>query len=180
MSSNTFWNRLINDSELGNVEFFDKNIDSSLENKSGKRNISINNENEADEEFKMYGDDKKSNSQTIGGSSSDEETHELAIDIYQTSNRVYIVAPIAGVKSNELEIGVNEGVVVIKGERKNPFREHNKYLYTNECFWGKFERSFTLPSYVDTRNMSANFRDGMLLIEASRVAPSGMKLIKIN
>ena len=109
-----------------------------------------------------------------------EETHELAIDIYETENRVFVVAPLAGVKSSDLEISVDESTIFIEGIRKNPFEDHSEFLYSSECFWGRFERKFTLPSFVDTRDMTATFRNGILLIEAVRIAPSGVKRIKIN
>lgn len=109
-----------------------------------------------------------------------EEVHELAVDIYETEDRVYIVAPLAGVRSTDIEITVNETQASIKGLRQNPFEEHESKLFTSECFWGKFERKFTLPSSVDTRDMTASFRNGILLIEAPRIAPSGVRRVKIN
>lgn len=109
-----------------------------------------------------------------------EETHELAVDIYETEDRVYVVAPLAGVKSSDLEISVNEDHIHIRGNRRNPFEEHSDKLYSSECFWGKFERRLTLPKSVDTRDVSATFRNGILLLEAPRIAPAGERKIKIN
>lgn len=109
-----------------------------------------------------------------------EETHELAIDIYETEERVYVVAPLAGVKSKDISISIDEATVHIKGSRINPFEEHENKLYSSECFWGKFERKFTLPNSVDTRDISATFRNGVLLIEASRIAPAGSRNISIH
>ena len=109
-----------------------------------------------------------------------EETHELAVDVYETDERVYVVAPLAGVKSTDLEISVNEDQVLVKGLRKNPFEEHADKLYSSECFWGKFERRLTLPKSVDTRDISATFRNGILLIESPRITPTGSRKVKIN
>lgn len=109
-----------------------------------------------------------------------EETHELAVDIYETEDRVYVVAPLAGVRSTDLEISVNEDHIHIRGNRRNPFEDHNDKLYSSECFWGKFERRLTLPKSVDTRDVSATFRNGILLLEAPRIAPAGERKIKIN
>ncbi|MBT4936756.1 Hsp20/alpha crystallin family protein, partial [Candidatus Peregrinibacteria bacterium] len=109
-----------------------------------------------------------------------EETHELAIDIYETEDKIYIVAPLAGVKSKDISINIDESTVHIKGSRTNPFEEHENKLYSSECFWGKFERKFTLPNSVDTRDISATFRNGILLLETSRIAPSGQRKITIH
>lgn len=109
-----------------------------------------------------------------------EATHELAVDIYETDEKLYIVAPMAGVKVSDLEIAVNENNLTVKGNRKNPFAEHSDTLYSSECFWGNFERKLSLPSSVDTRDMSASYRNGILLIEAPRIAPSGLRRISVS
>ncbi|PCI24115.1 hypothetical protein COB57_05990 [Candidatus Peregrinibacteria bacterium] len=110
----------------------------------------------------------------------EEISHELAIDIYEREDRVFVVVPIAGVKQSDVYISVGGMVVTIEGERKNPFAEHKASLYSSECFWGKFERSFTLPSFVDTREMQATIRNGILLIEAQRISPSGVRKVHIR
>ncbi|HPO06292.1 MAG TPA: Hsp20/alpha crystallin family protein [Candidatus Gracilibacteria bacterium] len=110
----------------------------------------------------------------------EEEVQELAVDIYTTEDRIYIVTPLAGVRSPDLEIGVDENVVTISGIRRNPFEEQKEAMYSSECFWGKFERKLSLPAYVDTRDISATFRNGILLIEAPRIAPAGNRRVKIN
>ena len=109
-----------------------------------------------------------------------EASHELAIDVYETETNVFVVVPLAGVKSADLDVVINENVIHITWERKNPFDEYSDKLYSSECFWGKFERKFTLPTSVDTRNMMATFRNGILLIEADRVAPSWVKRLSIS
>ncbi len=109
-----------------------------------------------------------------------EPSHELAIDVYETETNVFVVVPLAGVKSADLDVVINENVIHITGERKNPFEEYEDKIYSSECFWGKFERKFTLPTSVDTRNMMATFRNGILLVEADRVAPSGVKRLAIS
>jgi len=109
-----------------------------------------------------------------------EEVHELAVDIYETEEKIYIVVPLAGVQSRDINISIDEDVLNVQGIRRNPFEEHESALYSSECFWGKFERQLTLPSSVDTRRMSASFRNGILLVEAERTSPSGSRSIKIS
>lgn len=109
-----------------------------------------------------------------------EEIHELAIDIYEGIEYVSVVVPIAGVQASDIEISVDENIVKIKGNRKNPYDEISNQLYSGECFWGSFSREFSLPSSVDTREMQASFRNGILFIKAPRIAPSGIRRIQIN
>lgn len=164
--SSTFWNNILADENDTNKEndFFSKSFNDS----SGTQQQTVSQQHAKTIPIKH---EPPSNSESI---------HELAIDIYQTEDRIYIVIPLAGVRSSDIEISVNEQTINIKGKRKNPFEDHLETLYSSECFWGNFERTFTLPSSTDTRAMSSTFRSGILLIEAPRVAPSGVRLIKIN
>ena len=109
-----------------------------------------------------------------------EDMHELAIDIYESDDKIHIIAALAGVKSKDISISIDAETIFISGSRTNPFKEYEDKLYSSECFWGKFERKFTLPSSADTRNISATFRNGILLIEASRITPAGERQIIIH
>ena len=113
-------------------------------------------------------------------SHADEDIHELAIDIYEKEDKVLVVVPLAGVKATDIDIIVDGDSICIKGMRNNPFEELSPYLYSTECYWGQFERRFALPSYTDTRDLSATFRNGILLLEASRIAPGGARKIHIR
>jgi HSP20 family protein len=139
-----------------------------------------NNLSEKLEQIKSSEDKKVMRVAIKNQSKKTDDIHELALDIYETEEKVYILAPIAGVNNEDIEIEVDENTLIIRGTRKNPFYEENESLYLSECYWGDFERKITLPSSVDTRDMNAYFKNGILYIEAFRIAPSGKRRILVR
>lgn len=112
----------------------------------------------------------------------DEDAFEgqLALDVYQTKSHIVILAPIAGVKIEDMEVEVTDDVLTIKGHRKleNTVEEEN--YFTQECFWGDFSRSIVLPASVDTNKISADFKDGVLKIEIPKIEKARSKVIRIK
>ncbi len=92
------------------------------------------------------------------------EAAELAVDIYETKNEFIVESPIAGISKKDLDIFVDKGMLVIKGQRENYKVEDNKnYLY-KECYWGKFSRKIILPDYVESSEIEAELKNGLLVI----------------
>lgn len=110
-----------------------------------------------------------------------EETEgQLAIDVYQDDHNIYIIAPVAGVSSKDIDISITDEVISVKGERKpgheSPLEKH----FTQECYWGSFSRSYVLPIAVNSESAKATLKDGMLKIEIPKDAKVKTKVIKIN
>lgn len=105
---------------------------------------------------------------------------QLAIDVYQTDDEIVIQAPIAGVKSEDLEVSISDEMVNIKGERR-PQSEMKKENYLcQECYWGPFSRSYLLPIAVDSAKASASLKDGILVITIPKLEVSKTKVLKIK
>jgi len=76
-----------------------------------------------------------------------------------------IKAPIAGIRLNDLDIEVSDNVVTIRGSRQQGDSVPEDQYYLQECFWGEFSRSITLPCKVDPKKIRATFnKDGILKI----------------
>jgi len=105
---------------------------------------------------------------------------QLALDVYQTPKEIVIVAPIAGVKLNDINVTVTEDVLTIKGKRYLEFNIPEEDYLTQECFWGDFSRSIVLPSSVDTTNINASFKDAVLKISLPRTERTKTRLIRIK
>ncbi len=105
---------------------------------------------------------------------------QLALDVYQTSNEIVIVAPIAGVKMNDISVTVTEDVLTIKGKRYLEFNIPDEDYLTQECFWGDFSRSIVLPSSADTSKINASMKDAVLKISIPRTERTKTRLIRIK
>jgi len=105
---------------------------------------------------------------------------QLAIDVYQDEHSVYILAPIAGVKSNEVDISITDEVVTVRGERTPGHDAADERHFTKECYWGPFSRSYVLPIAVNADQAKAVLKDGLLRITIPKDDKVKTKSIKIN
>ncbi len=105
---------------------------------------------------------------------------QLALDVYQTPNEIVIVAPIAGVKMNDISVTVTEDVLTIKGKRYLEFNIPEEDYLTQECFWGDFSRAIVLPSSADTSKINASMKDAVLKITIPRTERTKTRLIRIK
>lgn len=110
----------------------------------------------------------------------DEFEGQLAVDVYQTKDKVVVKAPIAGVTPEDLDIAISEDVVTIKGDRKEEREIQKDNYYVQECFWGSFSRSVILPTSTVAEKAQANLKNGVLTIEIPKVAQEKVKKIKVK
>ncbi len=125
---------------------------------------------------------KKNSPQVVSQSQYDEDAIEgqLALDVYQTDKNIVILAPVAGVKLEDMNVEVTDDVLTIKGHRQYEHTVKEENYFTQECFWGDFSRSIVLPASVDSNKISASFNDGVLKIEIPKIEKARSKVIKIK
>jgi HSP20 family protein len=71
---------------------------------------------------------------------------------------------LAGVRREDVEITLSEGVLTISGERRSELDEEEVSFYVRERYYGTFRRSITLPAGIDESVISADFEYGLLEI----------------
>ncbi|MDP2951578.1 MAG: Hsp20/alpha crystallin family protein [bacterium] len=89
---------------------------------------------------------------------------QLAADIYETDDEFFVLAPVAGVSQDEIEIFVENDMLIIKSERKEPDAEKEKKYFFKECYFGPFSRQVILPEDVNSQKIKASFKKGVLLV----------------
>ncbi len=88
---------------------------------------------------------------------------QVAVDIYEQDGYYIIKAPIAGVRLSDIDIEISDNVLTIRGQRsQNDGVEHDQY-YLQECFWGEFHRSITMPFQIDPKKIRATFNKECIL-----------------
>src|SRR3989344_5584859 len=110
----------------------------------------------------------------------DAEEGELALDAYQTKDDVVVQSTIAGVKPEDLDITVGSNMVTIQGERKRSEEINQGDYFYQECYWGGFSRSLTLPVEVDVDKAQAEIKDGVLTLVLPKASRSKIKKIKVR
>lgn len=84
------------------------------------------------------------------------------MDVHQQDGRVEITAELPGVREEDIELTVEDGVLVLSGEKRSG-REGGANGY-RERSYGRFERRITLPNTIDENAIEANFEHGVLTI----------------
>jgi HSP20 family protein len=85
-----------------------------------------------------------------------------AVDIAQKETEYEITAELPGMDESNIELKVSNGVLTIKGEKKEEKEEKKKDYYLSERRYGSFERSFRVPEGVDQDKIDARFKNGVL------------------
>ncbi len=88
-----------------------------------------------------------------------------AVDIFETENHDLVVrAELPGMSRENIEVTVENGTLVLKGEKKFDAAVKDEQYRRIERSYGTFHRSFTLPNTVDTTRVSADFKHGVLTV----------------
>ena len=103
-----------------------------------------------------------------------------AADVYEDDNSLELRLEVPGVDEKDLEISLQDNVLTVKGERKLENNEKNENFVRQERAYGKFSRSFTLPSSVDPEHVNANYVNGVLHVRLGKRAEARPKQIRVN
>ncbi|MGE5683492.1 MAG: Hsp20/alpha crystallin family protein [Bacillota bacterium] len=114
-----------------------------------------------------------------------EEGYENAVwmpltDISEDNDNFYLRLDMPGVNKNDVKISYCEGQMTISGERKAERESKNLQYHRSERAFGKFYRSFTLPSKIQENRIEAEFRDGTLMITIPKAEESKPKEIEVK
>lgn len=116
---------------------------------------------------------------TTQAASGSQKTGQISVDVYEQDSYIIIRAPIAGVKLADLDIEVDGKVITIRGKRTLTDDIPEDQYYAQECFWGEFSRSITLPALIDPKKVRATFsKDSILKIIIPK--EEKVKIIRIN
>jgi HSP20 family protein len=103
------------------------------------------------------------------------------VDITESSEGYLLQADLPGMTREEIRVNVEDGVLSITGEKKSGFASANKDDYHHfERRYGRFMRSFSLPSNVDGANIEARYTNGVLEISLKKTEESKPKAIEIK
>ena len=92
-----------------------------------------------------------------------------SMDIYETTDEIVIIAEIAGVTKEDLEVEINNRAVRIHGKRPGTPPTASATYRLAEIQYGTFERVLYLPVPIDSNKASASFLNGLLKIRLSKL-----------
>lgn len=103
-----------------------------------------------------------------------------AVDVSEDEKAFKITAELPGLSEADLELSVVNGVLVLKGEKRQSTEEKKTNYHLSERSYGVFERSFALPDSVDVDKVSAEFGKGVLVINLPKKAEAQVPVKKIE
>ncbi len=84
------------------------------------------------------------------------------VDIFQRGDNLIVRADLPGLKKEDVDIEVNDGVLTIRGEREDKSENEQEGFYRSERSYGSFFRAIPLPEGASAENAQATFNDGVL------------------
>ena len=129
-------------------------------------------------------DDLSDNTPAPSAVSSDEPAEEdfpgqLAVDVYETDERLVVKARTAGVNKDELDVSISDGILTISGTLSSGDDTDITNWHIQECYWGEFSRTLALPVAVREDEVEAVLKDGVLTITFTKVKQEQAKKIQV-
>lgn len=105
---------------------------------------------------------------------------QLAVDVYETKDKLVVKARTAGVNKNELDVSISDNTLSIRGTLSAGNEDEVENYFVQECYWGEFSRSIALPVPVKEEEIEAMLKDGVLTISFAKVKQDTVKKIQIQ
>jgi HSP20 family protein len=93
-----------------------------------------------------------------------------AVDVAEKDKAYEITAELPGLDEKNVEVKVANGMLSIKGEKKEEKEEKKRDYYLSERRYGAFERRFQIPEGVDSDKIDATFKKGVLTVTLPKSA----------
>jgi HSP20 family protein len=103
-----------------------------------------------------------------------------AVDVQETDAEYLIKADLPEVRKEDVRVELLDGMLCLRGERKQEKEEKGKRFHRIERAYGHFERRLALPSEVDDQKVAAEFKDGVLQVHLPKSASAKPKAIEVK
>ncbi len=101
-------------------------------------------------------------------------------DVIEREKEYLVKIDLPDVRKEDVKVLFDDGVLTIKGERKEEKEVKGETMHRTERFYGAFERGFALPDDVDAKGIHAECKDGVLTVSLPRVAVQKPKPLAIT
>lgn len=109
-----------------------------------------------------------------------EGTWHPSVDISENDNAFVLKAELPGVNREDINIDINNKTLTLKGEKKFEEKTEKENYVRVERSYGSFSRTFALSDKVDTENVKASYKDGVLEVTLPKKEEAKPKEIKVE
>jgi HSP20 family protein len=103
-----------------------------------------------------------------------------ALDISERKDAYVVAVEVPGVKADDLDITLEDGLLTIQGERQFTQESSEQQFHRVERRYGSFRRSITLPAQVQAEQIEASFEDGVLQVIVPKAEEAKPKKISVR
>jgi len=108
------------------------------------------------------------------------QTWSPRVDVEETEKEIVVKADLPGVEAKDVEVSVFDGILVLRGERKETREESRKNYHRVERFVGKFYRELPLPPGADADKIAATTAKGVITVTIPKVPAVQPKKIVVK
>ena len=112
--------------------------------------------------------------------SGEEKSWIPAFDISENDKEYAVVAELPGIDEKDLEVTLSDGILSVKGEKKQEKEEKDEMYHRVERCYGSFQRSFRIPGNVEDDKVDAIYKDGVLKLTIPKSEEKKAKKIEIK
>lgn len=103
-----------------------------------------------------------------------------AFDISENEKEYVVTAEIPGIDQKDLEVTLSDGILTVKGEKKQEKEHQGDNYHRLERAYGSFHRSFHIPEKVDAEKVDASYRNGILKLTIPKAETGEVKKIEVK
>jgi HSP20 family protein len=117
-----------------------------------------------------------------GGTLKGEDGREWlpSLDVAETKNEIVVKAEVPGLEPKDIDISLSDGLLTIKGEKKQEREEKEENYHLVERSYGSFTRSIRLPKEVQSDKINASYKNGVLKVVLPKSEEAKKKEVKIK
>lgn len=114
--------------------------------------------------------------ETIEEEAVEELPGQLAVDVYETDDKLFVKARTAGVNKHDLDVSLSDNILTISGTLSSGEEDGVIAYHAQECYWGEFSRTLELPVPIEEDKVEAMLKDGILTISFYKIKQESKKI----
>jgi HSP20 family protein len=103
-----------------------------------------------------------------------------AVDVWETDSELVLSFDLPGIPEDKINVELDDNVLTVSGERERTHEHSNERFYRFERRYGTFSRSVTLPAGVTEKDITANYKDGVLEVRVPKPEEQKPKRIQVG
>jgi len=102
------------------------------------------------------------------------------VDLFEDKDNFVLRAELPGMKKEDIDLSLHDGSLSISGERQSEDKYQDAEVYRAERFFGRFQRTISVPAPVSADKIKAQYKDGILTVTLPKTEEAKPKHIEVK